>query len=345
MPATIRDVARALGVHMSTVSRTFSAPHLVNPATRQRVLEMAEKLDYRPNRTARALVTGRTHNLGLIVADIANPFFPPLVKAAGHQAMSRDYHLFVADTNEDPQIEAELVQALSRQVDGILLCSPRMSNTQIEKLRRDVPIVTINRRVPGLRAVLMDVAGGAKKAVEHLALLGHQRIGLLAGPRGSWTSAQIRRSAAAAADRHGAELTVFGPNAPIENAGAGRARQLREAGVTAVLVYNDLMAIGLMNALESCGAQVPADLSVVGIDDIPHSRLIRPKLTTVANPVAAAGRAAVDLLLQDPEGTLSGAELTLPTTLVVRDSTGPAPRRPHHRSHPPRVPSPVLPKE
>lgn len=113
----------ASGVHISTVSRTFSAPHLVNPETRGRVLACAEELGYRPNRAARALITGRTHNVGLIIADIANPFFPPLIKAAESQARQRDYHVFVADTNEDPIAEEELVHALAKQVDGVLLCS------------------------------------------------------------------------------------------------------------------------------------------------------------------------------------------------------------------------------
>lgn len=124
MAATIRDVARASGVHVSTVSRTFSAPHLVNTETRNRVLAVAEDLGYRPNRAARALTTGRTHNIGLIVADISNPFFPPLIKAAQAQARARDYHVFVADTDEDPQVEEELIQTLAKQVDGVLLCSP-----------------------------------------------------------------------------------------------------------------------------------------------------------------------------------------------------------------------------
>src|SRR4029079_2212686 len=105
MPATIRDVAGASGVHVSTVSRTFSAPHLVNPETRSRVLATAESLGYRPNRAARALITGRTGNIGLIVADITNPYFPPLIKAAESQARQRDYHIFVADTNEDATTE------------------------------------------------------------------------------------------------------------------------------------------------------------------------------------------------------------------------------------------------
>src|SRR5690606_20414907 len=142
---TIRDVARASGVHASTVSRAFSAPHLVNADTRTRVPAVAEGLGYRPNRAARALTTKRTHNIGLIVADISNPFFPPLIKAAQAQARARDYHVFVADTDEDPQVEEELIQTLSKQVDGVLLCSPRLSNRTIERPREDVPFVGVNR--------------------------------------------------------------------------------------------------------------------------------------------------------------------------------------------------------
>lgn len=342
MPATIRDVARASGVHISTVSRTFSAPHLVNPETRSRVLACAEHLGYRPNRAARALITGRTHNIGLIIADIANPFFPPLIKAAESQARQRDYHIFVADTNEDPAAEEDLVHALAKQVDGVLLCSPRMSNSLIERLSREVPLVVINRQVTGLPAVVMDVGQGARLAVEHLIGLGHREIALLSGPRGSWTSREIRRSATAAARSADAALTVLGPNPPTEGGGIALAEQVRRAGVSAVLAYNDLMAIGLIEGLDSLGLRVPQDISVVGIDDIALSRLTRPKLTTVATPTAAAGRTAVDMLLQHDGSaytrvgrgtgrTTAGddrrttAQVTLQTELVIRDSTGTGP--------------------
>src|ERR1700761_5172606 len=199
VPVTIRDVARASGVHISTVSRAFSVPHLVNQHTRERVLAAAEELGYRPNRAAQALITGRTFNLGLIVADIATPFFPPLIKAAESQARKLDHHVFVADTNEDAGVEEELVRALAKQVDGILLCSARMNDGLIERLGHEVPLVTVNRQVSVLPAVVMDVAQGARLAIEHLTGLGHVAIGLAGGPRGSWTGREIRRAAAAAA--------------------------------------------------------------------------------------------------------------------------------------------------
>jgi LacI family transcriptional regulator len=322
VPATIRDVARASGVHISTVSRTFSAPHLVNVDTRSRVLAAAEELGYRPNRAARALITGRTFNIGLIVADIANPFFPPLIKAAERQARKHDHHIFVADTNEDAAVEEELVRALAKQVDGVLLCSPRMNDALIEQLSAEVPLVVINRQIAGLPAVVMDVAQGARLAVDHLTGLGHRAIGLASGPRGSWTSREIRRAATAAARAARAELTVIGPNQPTEVGGMAVADQVLAAGLTAVLAYNDLMAIGLIEGLYVRGVRVPQDVSVVGIDDIMLSRLTRPKLTTVATPTAAAGRAAVDMLLAHGDDRRTTAHVTLQTELVIRDSTG-----------------------
>jgi LacI family transcriptional regulator len=325
VPATIRDVASASGVHISTVSRAFSAPHLVNAETRSRVLATAESLGYRPNRAARALITGRTHNLGLIVADIANPFFPPMIKAAEGQARLRDHHIFVADTNEDALVEEDLVRALAKQVDGVLLCSPRMSNSLIEQLSREVPLVVVNRLVAGLPCVVMDVAQGAKNAIEHLAGLGHRQLALLGGPRGSWTNREIRNSATAAARAAGAALTVISPNPPTADGGHAAAEHVVRAGVSAVLAYNDLMAIGLIEGLEALGVAVPAGISVVGIDDIALSRRTRPKLTTVANPTSAAGRAAVDMLLRHGDDRRTTAQVTLRTELVVRDSTGPGP--------------------
>jgi LacI family transcriptional regulator len=316
MAATIKDVARACGVHVSTVSRTFSAPHLVNPATRSRVMAAADDLGYRPNRAARALTTGRTFNMGLIVADIANPFFPPLIKAAQSQARGRDYHVFVADTDEDPRVEEELIRTLTKQVDGVLLCSPRLSNRMIERLAEDVPFVVINRRIKGMPAVLMNVAQGAKLALEHLTGLGHRRIALVSGPIGSWTSNEMQ---GVAAEAPGLDLVFFGPNQPTEAGGLAVAADVAACGATAVLAYNDLVALGLIEGLAAMEIGVPDQISVIGFDDILPGRLNRPKLTTVAMPAVAAGRMAVDLLLQSGG---EGATVTLDTALIVRESTG-----------------------
>ncbi|MBF8188931.1 LacI family DNA-binding transcriptional regulator [Nonomuraea sp. K274] len=316
MAATIKDVARACGVHVSTVSRTFSAPHLVNPGTRSKVLAAADELGYRPNRAARALTTGRTFNMGLIVADIANPFFPPIIKAAQAQARSRDYHVFVADTDEDPRVEEELIRTFAKQVDGVLLCSPRLSNRMIERLAEDVPFVVVNRRIKGMPAVLMNVAQGAKLALDHLAGLGHRRIALVSGPIGSWTSNEMQ---GVAAEATGLDLVFFGPNQPTESGGLAVAADVAACGASAVLAYNDLVALGVIEGLSAMEIGVPDQVSVVGFDDILPGRLNRPKLTTVAMPAVAAGRMAVDLLLQSGG---EGATVTLDTALIVRESTG-----------------------
>ncbi|MBL1066587.1 LacI family DNA-binding transcriptional regulator [Streptomyces sp. 7-21] len=335
MAVTLRDVARASGVHVSTVSRALSTPHLVRAETRERVLAVAAELGYRPNHTARALTTGRTRNLGLIVADIANPFFPPLIKAAQSRARLHGYQVFLADTDENPRAEEELIRTLGQQVDGLVLVSPRLSNAVLSRTGGDLPVVLVNRRSRAHATVLMDVAHGATLAVEHLAALGHRRLAVATGPKGSWTGSQLRRAAERAAAARGLALSVLGPVPPTEDGGTAAAGDLLRTGATGVIAYNDLVAVGLIEGLAARGAGVPGDVSVVGVDDSATGRLSRPRLTTIAMPTTAAGHAAVDLLIQaiePPDGEGGGtagaaaggaAETTLGTALIVRESTAP----------------------
>jgi LacI family transcriptional regulator len=252
-----------------------------------------------------------------------------------------DNHIFVADTDEDPAVEEELVRALAAQVDGILLGSPRMAESALETLAREVPLVLVNRTVPGIPAVLMDVGDGARQAIDHLVGLGHRRLAYVGGPRVSWTNREQRRAAVAAAKASGAHLELLGPFPPKHAGGEAAAAAVRASGATGVLVFNDILAIGLLDALRAGGIRVPDDISVVGVDDIPQAGLF--KLTTVATPTDAAGRAAIDLLVEHEAAARAarglGAETTttsavrqivLATSLVVRQSTGaaPAPARP-----------------
>jgi LacI family transcriptional regulator len=325
---TIRDVAREAHVHMSTVSRAFTAPHRLRPETRSRIMEAARRLGYQPSYVARALTTGRTQNIGFIVADIANPFFPPMIKAAEHTARALEHHLFIADASEDPAIESELVSALAKQVDGVVLCAPRISNEEIEKLSKTIPMALVNRRIDGIPSVTMDVVQGARLAMEHLMGLGHRRLAYVSGPAQSWTNAQIRDSIE---DATGGRATVMvqGPNTPNEEAGLAIAEEIAGSDVTGVLAYNDLLAIGLIEGLHSRGVDVPGDISVIGIDDTVLGRLARPRLTTILVPNADAGKAAIDLLLQfatGDEDTSDGTDhISLPTELIIRDSTAPPP--------------------
>ncbi|MFL1380322.1 MULTISPECIES: LacI family DNA-binding transcriptional regulator [unclassified Nocardiopsis] len=320
MPVTLKDVARVSGVHVSTVSRAFSAAHLVNARTRARVLAAADELGYRPNRAARALSTRRTGNLGVVVADIANPFFPPLLKAVQEQARARDHHVFIADTDERAEVEEEAVRSLAGQVDGLILASPRMTDRRVRELAAEVPLVVVNRRMRGLPCVLMDVGEGVGLALDRLADLGHRDIALVSGPAASWTGRRAALAAQAVGRERGVRVHRVGPHPPTEAGGAAAFDAVAGLGATAALAHNDLMALGLLAAARERGVPVPERLSVVGVDDTLAARHTRPALTTVAMPADAAGRAAVDLLLRgaDPE------VVTLGTRLVERDSTGPA---------------------
>ncbi|PRX49327.1 LacI family transcriptional regulator [Prauserella shujinwangii] len=323
MAVTIRDVAKAAGVSTSTVSRALSGSELVEPRTREAVLRTAEQLGYLPNRAARGLITGRTGNLGLIVPDLANPFFPDVVKGIQARAREADYSVFLADTDEDPSAELGLVRALAKQVDGIILCSPRMNAEDLRTASAAAPLVAVNRRGSHVPAVTIDNAGGMRQAVAHLAALGHHRVGYVAGPRSSWSNRERVRAIRAAAETERVELVEVGNAPPQFEGGVAVADLVVAAEVTAVIAYNDVVALGLLTRLAARGIEVPRDLSVVGIDDIAMSGMFSPALTTVSIPKAQSGRAAVELLLQvlDNPGGRNPSRREIPTQLLVRDTT------------------------
>lgn len=329
MGATIRDVARAAGVSPSTVSRALSMSELVSAETRERVRHAAARLDYQPNRAARGLITGRTGNLGLIVPDLANPFFPSIVKGIQARARQLDYAVFLADSDEDTDAEPRLVRALAKQVDGMVLCSPRMSETDLLSISGATTLVLVNRRVGDHPAVTLDNAGGMRQAVAHLQALRHVRIAWVGGPRDSWSNRERRRALRLATAAAEMELVDVGNFAPQFEGGVAAADLVLASGVTAVIAYNDLVALGLISRMRTRGVTVPAEISVVGTDDIPLSGMSSPALTTVALPKEQSGRHAVDLLIALLEGTDGGAppRRELPTQLLVRASTGVAPQR------------------
>lgn len=326
MPATIRDVARLAGVSPSTVSRALSLPDVVNAATRARVRAAAEQLGYAPNKAARGLITGRTGNIGLVVPDLANPFFPSVVKGVQARARMHDVAVFLADTDEDVASEVSLVNALAKQVDGLILCSPRASDDELAAIAAESNVVLVNRLVEGVPAVTFDNEGGMRQAIAHLAALGHRKIAWVGGPVNSWSGAHRIIGLYAAAHDHGVELAEVGHFAPTYEGGMAAADQAVATGATAVVAYNDLVAIGLLARLHARGISVPGDVSVVGIDDIAMAAMSRPALTTVRLPKQKSGEIAVELLLamiDDPEpDTIIGTRGTLQGELMVRDSTG-----------------------
>jgi LacI family transcriptional regulator/LacI family repressor for deo operon, udp, cdd, tsx, nupC, and nupG len=333
VPATIRDVAEAAGVSTATVSRTYGRPDKVDEGTRARVLDAARRLGFQPSGAARTLKTGRTGAIGVVVPDLSNPFFPDVVRGVQHEAHEHSYPLLLADSEEDPAAELPLARTLARNVDALVLCSPRASDADLAEAAALRPVVLINREPAGwpgtsVPPVAIDNADGMRQAVRHLRALGHRRIGFVAGPgTSSSVAARLAAFRAATADA-GAEGAVVGGYEPTLEGGARAADDVLVAGVSGVVVYNDIMAAGLLGRLARFGVDVPGRVSVVGFDDIAVSALLTPALTTVRIPRAEAGRRAVRRL----HAALTGADPAavapgpLPTELVVRASTGPAPR-------------------
>ncbi len=327
MAVTIKDVARAAGVSASTVCRALGSGDLVRPETLARIRQVAVDLGYQPNRAARGLSTGRTGNIGMIVPDLANPFFPSVVKGMQARAREVDLAVFIADTEEDPKVEFALVRALSKQVDGIVISSPRMSEEQLREAATETALVLLNRRVGRIPCVTVDNVDGVRQAVAHLVALGHQRIGSVEGPRTSWANRERLRGLRAAASSSGVELVELGNFLPQFEGGVAAADQVLASGVSAVVTYNDLVALGLLSRFATRGVDVPGRISVIGCDDIVAASMVHPGLTTISLPKESAGRAGVDMLLQllqDPTRTGS-ARRELPAHLLVRGSTGPAP--------------------
>lgn len=328
MPVTIRDVAAAARVSVATVSRALSSPHLVNQVTRERVLAVATELGYRPSPAARSLITGRTANIGIVVPDLGNPFFTGVLKSVQARAREAGYAVLVGDSDEDPAAEEELVRMMAKQVDGVLLCSPGIKDGLITALAENQPLTLLNRRVRGIGATLMDSAGGMRQIVGHLADLGHERCAYLNGPRNSWSNRERRRGLRAAARQRNVEIVELGPFPPRYDGGVQAADLAVAADVTAILAYNDVMALGVLARLRDLGIDVPGRLSVTGFDDLIFAAVCAPPLTTVAMPVQQAGRSAVDLLLgQLDHKDTATTQLDLPTHLIVRATTAPPPTR------------------
>jgi DNA-binding LacI/PurR family transcriptional regulator len=328
LPATIHDVARRARVSASTVSRALGESPLVRVATRERVLAAARELGYQPNPAARSLITGRTGNIGIIVPDLSNPFYTGVLRGVQARARTCGYAVFFADSEEDPAAEVALVRTMARQVDGVLMCAPFCSDGQLRELAAVTPLTLLNRRLRGVPAALMDSLGGMRQVLDHLAALGHRRCAYLNGPQVAWSNRERRRGLRAAAQaRPALSMVEFGPVAPNFDGGVHGADLAVASGVTAIIAYNDLVALGVLSRLADRGIPVPGQISVVGFDDLLYAAMCAPPLTTVAMPMEAGGRAAVDLLLTGVGGAPSGGarHRELAAQLIVRGTTAPPP--------------------
>jgi len=326
---TIYDVAAACGVAPSTVSRAFSRPGRVNAETAARIRQVAEEMGYRANPLARALPTGKTSLLALVVSDVTNPFYFEIIRGAEIAATEADYTLLVADVHESATAERKALERALPLVEGVVLGTSRMSDSAIRVMAQQRPTVVLNRVITGIPSVVTDNTRGVRRAVEHLAGLGHTTIGYVAGPEASWADGMRWRGMREAAEQLDVRVQRVGPFAPTLAGGVEAAGVIATSTVSAVVAYNDLVAIGLMRGLAAAGLRVPRDVSVVGFDDIFGAELCSPALTTVAAPLTALGTFAVQTLLAGMTSRTPPRvrPALLPAELVVRESTAKRMRR------------------
>ena len=320
---TIYDVAREAGVAASTVSRAYSRPGRVHADTAQRIFTAAGKLGYRSGPSAAQPSHARPQNaIGLVIADVTNPFYGDIIRGAYEAARDAHYQLILTHTNESPEVERETIEHELAQVDGIVIASSRMSDSALRMVAKRKAVVLLNRSIPEASCVLNDADRGIRQAAEHLAGLGHERITYLAGPRTSWSDGVRWRALRAAAGELALDVRRVGPHEPTVLAGLNAARRIAQRDATAVLAYNDQLAIGVMKGLRKLGVAVPERVSVVGFDNIAVDDLVEPALTTIASPLYRMGFMGVRNCIAVALGaTPSGPPLVLPVRLVVRAST------------------------
>ncbi|MFP5345686.1 MAG: LacI family DNA-binding transcriptional regulator [Actinomycetes bacterium] len=336
---TIYDVARQAGVAPSTVSRAFSRPGRVNAETAERVRRVAQELGYRTNPLARALTTSRTQMLAVVVSDVANPFFSEIVRGAQDAATKAGYTILLLDARESDRLERKTLERALPIVDGVVFASTRMSDAALRMAAKQKPVVVLNRAVADVPCVVTDNPRGARRASEHLGELGHGHITYVAGPEASWADGIRWRSLREAALELELRVRRIGPFSPDVAGGTEAASELVRQPTSAVIAYNDQMAIGVMRGLGQLGLRVPQDVSVVGFDNIFAADLVSPGLTTVAAPVHRQGATATQHVLRMIEGSAASVvrPVVLPVRLVVRQSTA-APKTPRvaRAAHPPR---------
>lgn len=324
---TISDVAKAAGVSPATVSRAFSHPEMLKEQTVQQVQSIASQLAYLPNPMARALSTGRQGNIAIVVPDIANPFFPPLLRAAQATADNAGFSVFLGDSDEDAGREERLVTKLAMQVDGFILASSRMHDKKILELAQRQPVVLVNHDTPGLPRVLIDTVAGIDAAVAHLAALRHKSLVYVSGPAASWSDQQRRLAVERASARHEVKIQSVPASRPTFDAGLQVTSSILELDATAAITFDDFVAHGLLAGLAAQGVVVPRDFSVIGCDDVLGTSTY-PALTSVSARCDEAGRMAADLLISTLQtGRRADVRCLLDTCLVIRETTAPAPKR------------------
>jgi LacI family transcriptional regulator len=330
---TLRDVARVAGVHPATVSRALNEETrgLVNEETARRVLKAAEKLGYQPNPIARGLKTNQSYTIGVLIPDLTNPLFPPILRGIEDRLETAGYTPLIANTDNDPERELLDSQTMrARQVDGIIAATARRDHRLHDALlEAGIELVLVNRRQEELpvSSATADDLMGMRLSVEHLASLGNRRIAHLAGPLDYSTGLDryegFHEAMRAAGLEPDPELVLVA-EAFTESEGARLCGQLMSDGrqFTAVAAANDLLALGCYDVFADRGVSCPADISVVGFNDMPFAARFNPPLTTIHIPHYEIGKAAGELMLERlQDGDSQPRDIRLEPSLTVREST------------------------
>ena len=330
---TLRDVAARAGVHPATASRALNPETrlLVREETARRVLDAAESLGYHPNPVARSLRTRRSHTVGVLIPDLTNPLFPPIVRALEDRLAAAGYVALIGNTDGDGERERLVFQQMrARHVDGMVLATAHLSDPLLaEAGRAGLPVVLMNRMAAdhSLPSVSVDNERGMRMAVAHLAAEGHKKIAHIAGPQEVSTGLSRYQGFVSAMEAHGLspDLIITAKAFSIEEGlRCTRALLERRTGCTAVAAGNDMLAVGCFAALEEAGLNCPADVSVVGFNDMPFIDRLRPPLTTIRFPHYQLGTEAAQLLLERIGGQGGPVRVIyLAPELVVRGSTAP----------------------
>jgi len=336
-PATLRDVAAAARVHPATASRALNPETrlLVSEDTARRVTAAAARLGYRPNPVARSLRTRRSHTVGVLIPDLNNPLFPPIVRGLEDKLAAAGYVALLGNTDADANRERIIFEMMrARHVDGFVLATATVHDQLLaEAAAADLPVVLMNRLSPdySFPSVSVDNEQGARMAVTHLARLGHTRIAHIAGPQEASTGLSRLRGFKEAMVSAGLEvhedLIAYAGKYTVEE-GTRCCRELvtRPGGFTAVAAANDMLAVGCYTALDEAGRQCPDDVSVIGFNDMPFIDRLKPPLTTVRFPHYQLGTEAAQLLLERIGETDGPVKiLYLAPELVVRGSTAAPP--------------------
>lgn len=326
-PATINDIAARTGVAASTVSRALNNPGRVNQHTRERIEAAARELNYVPNTQARALISGRTGTIAVLVSAITNPFYFGIIRGTQQQLKAAGYAQLLIDTEDSGEVEIAMLHKMRRSLDGAILAASRLADPALASLAAEIPTVTVNRCVRGVPSVMIDTPDGVRQAVDHLVSLGHTRLVYVSGPASSWPNEARWHAMRSAAATHGIDVRRLGPFSAERPSGSAAADAVLTTQATACVVFNDVLAIGMLGRLRERGVDVPGDLSVVGCDDIFGADFCHPTLTTLAAPIEHAGRVAVSMLLALlTERSPQRRSVVLPTHLTIRQSTGQAAR-------------------